>query len=449
MRTVTKEKELKEYFKDTVAYALKKGADECEIYYRRAESDMTQMRNGELSDDRTSDARGYSVRLIRGGVPGFSYGVAAERDALRRCVDNALLSCDFLDKDEDYHFTPPGQVYPEVEIPPAENVGFNEKTRFLKEIGDAAMAEKNIRNVERASFSSYRERTLIMNSLGLDLGKEARFVSAAAAVVAAGDEEEQIGGEWQAAPLSKDIDFAAIGRKAAADGKENLGAAAMKSGEYPVLFRPEAVLSLLALVMPSLLGDNVEKGLSRLGEKLGEAVAAAGIFLTDDALAEEFPFQTAFDDEGQPCRRNLLLEDGVLRGFLYDNRYGRRARKQSTGNGVCGSHKGLPSVSPHGYMLKEGTLAPDEVMISLEHGVRVKELMGLHMADPVSGDFSLGIVGHEICRGEVGKSVRGNMIAGNLFTLLRDVEAVCNDLTVVGDTSSPSLLIKSLKISGK
>ena len=82
----------KERFKDAIAYALKQGADDCEIYFCRSESDMTQMRNGALSDDQISAQSGYSVRLIRNGVPGFSYGVAAEKDSLRRSVDSALLS---------------------------------------------------------------------------------------------------------------------------------------------------------------------------------------------------------------------------------------------------------------------------------------------------------------------------------------------------------------------
>ena len=91
----------------------------------------------------------------------------------------------------------------------------------------------------------------------------------------------------------------------------------------------------------------------------------------------------------------------------------------------------------------------DEILRKQEKALWVKDLMGLHMADAVSGDFSLGAVGKLIEHGEVTQGVRGIMVAGNLFDLLRDIETIGSDFTVFGDVGSPSFLIKSLKISGK
>ena len=91
-----KEKQIAE---NAMAYALKHGADQCEIYWLRRASSSTLMRDGVIADDTSSDLWGYSVRLIRNGVTGFSYGSRPEAESLRRSVDDALLSCDFLEKD--------------------------------------------------------------------------------------------------------------------------------------------------------------------------------------------------------------------------------------------------------------------------------------------------------------------------------------------------------------
>ncbi len=439
----------KKIIADALRYALSKGADQCEIYVSESRSESTQMRDGTLSDDQTSSRSGFSVRLIRGGVPGFSYGVRLEKEPLRRAVDDALLSCDFLDPDEDYHFTAAGKAYPDVPAVKSAPVSVAEKKAVLAAMTAAAAKDDRIRRVERTSVSEYGGSTLLMNTLGLDLYKESRFVSVSAAVVAEADGDEQIGGDFQAAPSLDRIDCEGVASRAAADGIEKLGAAPTDTGEYPVLFHPDAALSLLSLLLPSFLGDRAEKGLSVLKDRVGERIAAKGVFLYDDALMAETVVPSPFDDEGQPCRRNALLEDGVLKGFLYNNTYASRAGRESTGNGLCGSHKTLPSVGLNSYYLKKGDIPPEKVIGAVSDGVWIKDLMGLHMADPVSGDFSLGVIGRRIRGGEPAEGIRGSMAAGNLFDLLQNIEAVCDDFTVVGDVGAPSFLIKSLKISGK
>ena len=106
----------KEIAKEAIAYAEKCGADQCEIYYHRHSSSSLQMRDGILSDDSAADRSGYSVRLLKNGVPGFSYGTALEKDFLHRSVDDALLSCSFLEPDEDVSFTRPAAIIPRLTL---------------------------------------------------------------------------------------------------------------------------------------------------------------------------------------------------------------------------------------------------------------------------------------------------------------------------------------------
>ncbi|MBQ1252068.1 MAG: TldD/PmbA family protein, partial [Firmicutes bacterium] len=324
---------------NSISYALKQGADDCEIYWGRRSSSSTQMRAGELSDDNASDRSGYSVRVIKNGVPGFSYGVALTEESLRRSVDDALLSCGFLEKDEHYHFTAPGKNYPEIEPSSAPFCGFAEKKEYLDRMFEAAQCDPRISKVERTAVAETMGSVRIMNSLGLDLYRESSYVSASATVVAADGEEEYIGSDFKAAPTFSEIDYDLLGKKAAEDGLDKLGASPIETAELPVLFRPDAVIDLLGILLPSFLGDHVEKGMSRFKDRLGEKIAADGIYLYDDALMAESVLKIPFDDEGQPCGKNCLIRDGVANMFLYNNEYASRAGTESTGNGFSSSHK--------------------------------------------------------------------------------------------------------------
>lgn len=434
---------------NAMAYAIQHGADQCEIYWTRRASSSTQMRDGEISDDTSSDRSGYSVRLIKDGVPGFSYGVTLDENSLKRSVDDALLSCGFLEKNEHYYFTAPGKTYPKVENSTADFCGFAEKKEYLELMANAATCDDRIKKVERTAVGETMGSVHLMNSLGLDLYRESSYVSASATVVAADGEDEHLGGEFKAASSFGEIDWQKLGEKAALDGLDKLGAAPIDTEELPVLFRPDAVIDLLGILLPSFLGDHVEKGMSRLNGRLGEQIAAEGFYLYDDALMTQSVLRIPFDDEGQPCRKNCLIDNGRSNMFLYNNEYASRAGAESTGNGFGGSHKGLPGVGLSSFYLAPGEQSLENTMSKMEKGLWVKDLMGLHMADAVSGDFSLGAVGKLIEKGEATKGVRGVMVAGNLFDLLRDVETICDDFTVFGDVGAPSFLIKSLKISGK
>ena len=434
---------------NAMAYALKQGADDCEIFWTRRASSSTQMRDGVLSDDTSSERSGYSVRLIKNGVPGFSYGVSLNETSLKNSVDDALLSCSFLEPNAHYRFTAPGGAYPEVENNSADFCGFAAKKEYLEWMTEAAKCDSRIKKVERTAVGETIGSTRLMNSLGLDLYRESSYVSASATVVAAEGEDEHLGSDFKAAKSFSAINWQELGKKAALDGLDKLGAGSIETETMPVLFRPDAVIDLLGVLLPSFLGDHVEKGMSRLKDKLGETIASDKISLYDDALMAESVLRLPFDDEGQPCRKNCLIDHGKANMFLYNNEYAARAGVASTGNGFCGSHKGLPGVGLSSFYLACGESSLEDTIASVSRGLWIKDLMGLHMADAVSGDFSLGVVGKLIENGEITQGVRGVMVAGNLFDLLKDVETVCDDFTVFGDVGAPSFLIKSLKISGK
>src|SRR5208282_4215956 len=142
----------------------------------------------------------------------------------------------------------------------------------------------------------------------------------------------------------------------------------------------------------------------------------------------------------------LLVRQGVFEGFLYDMYYGNVLKKASTGNGVRFSIKETPRCATRAFYIDPGQKGTR--IGELGNGVVIEELMGTHMANSVTGDFSLGAIGHYYSGG-TRIPFKGVIFSGNLFDVLSNVRAVGDDLTFYGSYGSPSLLIEGLKISGK
>jgi len=139
------------------------------------------------------------------------------------------------------------------------------------------------------------------------------------------------------------------------------------------------------------------------------------------------------------------VREGVFEGFLYDTYYGSLLKKASTGNAVRSGVKEPPKCGPRGFSIAPG--AWDEAG-GIERGIVVEELMGTHTANPVTGDFSVGAIGH-LHEGGATTPFKGVILSGNLFDLLSQVRAVGKNVFFYGPYGAPALLVEGLKISGK
>ena len=212
----------------------------------------------------------------------------------------------------------------------------------------------------------------------------------------------------------------------------------------PVFSRPRAAVRSSKILSPSFLAENLYKNKTRLKGKAGQKLFSEMLTVVDSGTQGIGAF--AFDGEGVPSRQNVVVRQGVFEGFLYDTYYGNALKKASTGNGVRSGIKAPPRCATRGFYIDGGQ--GSTAIREFGNGVVIEELMGTHMANPVTGDFSLGAIGHYYSGGTK-IPFRGVIFSGNLFDVLSNVRAVGDDLTFYGSHGSPSLLIEGLKISGK
>jgi PmbA protein len=213
-----------------------------------------------------------------------------------------------------------------------------------------------------------------------------------------------------------------------------------------VVFDPETAAEILGTLFSALSGYSVFRNATFLKDKIGETVASPLLTLVDDGRRLRGLGSRPFDGEGLPTRRNVPLERGVLRHYLCDSYAARKIGARSTGSARRGIGGG-PSVGASNLYFEAGATPPEEIIGGVEQGLYVTDLIGFGV-DLVSGDYSQGAVGHWIEKGRLVHPVHEVTIAGNLKTMLKDVDAVGSDLEFRGASAAPTLRIRKMTLSG-
>jgi PmbA protein len=193
--------------------------------------------------------------------------------------------------------------------------------------------------------------------------------------------------------------------------------AQIRSADMPIIFTPEGLAVLLLTLRLALDGKNVLLGQSPMKGKLGVQAMDTKFSLIDDPLVDYAAGSSAFSDEGLPRRRTPLIENGVLRSFMYDLDTAGRAGAQPTGHDTWRS--------PTNWIIPPGDTSNEEMIRNTKEGLLVHYLMGLGFGNPISGEFSVNVqLGYKIENGEIVGRVKNVMLAGNVFDALKDINAI-------------------------
>ena len=183
-------------------------------------------------------------------------------------------------------------------------------------------------------------------------------------------------------------------------------------------------------------------------EKLGTEVASSAVTVIDDGLFKAGLGTSPCDDELVPAQKKIVIDKGKLVRLLYNTYTANKDKVASTGNGVRGGFKGVPGVGITNCYIQPGKESLEELIRSIDRGLFVNEVMGMHTANPISGDFSVGATGFWIEKGKKTFPVREITIAGNILDFMKNIDAAGSDLRFTGRIGCPSLRVRELSIGG-
>ncbi|HUT55743.1 MAG TPA: TldD/PmbA family protein [bacterium] len=423
-----------------------------EIYLDEERRLAIESREGEVESLISARVMGAAVRALVRGRVGFSYTNEFTAAAVRDAVDRAMAAAALMPDSRAPGFVaPPERGWPELDImdPSLDRVPLAKKVARARLIESSALAyDRRVKTVRGAEYEELRGEVWVANSEGVEARSAVTLVSASAEVMAEDKGGAQAASELETAHYYDKLDVAVAGRKAAEQAVGLLGARPVRAGKYQVVLSAEAACGLISVLAPAACGDAVANHRSWLEGKQGQKIAGAAVTIVDDALMAEGPGAFPFDDEGTASRTVTAVRRGVLENFLYDTYYGRMAGTGSTGNGLRPTYFIPPVVDTTNWVLLPGTASEGDLIGQVENGLLVVELMGLHTADAVAGEFSMGALGYRIRKGHKGGPVTGITIAGTLKETLPRIEAVADKIKFSGDSGSPALLIAEMDVSG-
>ncbi len=414
-----------------VRRAMAEGATEAEAFVTYSRGYSVSIFAGKIRDVEYDDDIGVGVRVAVGKKVGFAYATGAEPGVAAEAARRAVRLARSAAPDRDWPGLPePSPSYPDVggiyeaslaRVTPEalldeakSLIGFVEgyreegvllsRARIGASVVERAIANSNgVYQVDAGTYASVMVSTTISRE---GVTTPAVFVFDSSRVTMPSVERV----------AERAIELSRLATRRAEQPSP---------GRYTVVYAPQALAELLEeTVLFSLRGDMAVRGRSYFRNKIGQQVLSEKITIVDDGALKGGDASWRFDGEGVATRRTVLVEEGILRSFVYDTYWGRRAGYESTGNAVRAGYASRPSVGFTNVILGEGDAAPEELLEG--RVIVVYQVQGAHTASPETGEYSV-LANPAILyeNGEPRGWVPGLVVSGNMYQELREkVEAV-------------------------
>ncbi|MDD5131682.1 MAG: TldD/PmbA family protein [bacterium] len=424
-----------------------------EVFISQSQGTSIEVSEGLCEKFNLFQDQGIGIRILKDKKWGLSYTTNVRVDA-DELISSALRNADYNIRDE-YNLLsagrPAGISFEELNIYDASIRQLDAKNKLqmmLRLEKEALSADKQINKVLAAVYTDNEFTQTIINTQGVEVHWQETLFSAVLELKAEQDTKVQVGGESQSRRFFGDLDFEDLVNKAIFRTVRMLGAKSIPTQKIPVVLDPYVGCEFMALIAGSVSADNIQRKKSPLIGKMNQQIAASSIQIIDDGRLRRGLGSGPYDDEGVPTQRTQVIRDGVLEKILYDGYTAARDKTTSTGNASRGSFMGSPGVGVNNFYLEPGNISSVELIKSIKQGIYVMEVMGMHTADPITGDFSVGVSGLWIENGQLTYPVQGIAMADNTLNLLQNIELLGNDLKFYGNVGSPTIKIKEIMVSG-
>jgi PmbA protein len=429
------------------------GGEGVEAYAELTTETSVSAFQGEVERLTSASSSGVGVRVVADGHLGYAYTADLSDQGLRECLAEARANLEVSGED-------PGNVLPEAaayqaldglfDVRQADTAPERKVALALDLEARTRAADPKVTQVESARYGDVVGEVAIASSIGVKGSFAVTHAWCLTIAMATEDGQSQVGYAVDAARALDDLDPGPVAREAADRAVRMLGAAKPATRTVPVVLDRMVAPSLLGVLLAGLSAEEVQKRRSLFADRLGEQVGAAGLRLIDDGRLVAGPGAAPFDGEGVPTRRTVLIDDGVLECFLHNTATAARGDASSTGNARRGSFKSSPGVSAHNLFLEPGELDQAGLLARAGEGLLVQDVSGVHSgANPITGDFSVGVSGLWFRNGELAEPVREATVAAHLLDILKGIEAVGSDLRfTTGSIGGSSLLIGQMTVAG-
>ncbi|MEH7829534.1 metalloprotease TldD [Gemmobacter denitrificans] len=456
---------------ETVALALLRqavaGADDGELFFERKRSEALVLDDGRIKTASYDASEGFGLRAVRGEVAGYAHSTEISESAIRRAMETARLAVgDGGGTLADAPKPTNARLYTDAD--PMLDLGFAGKIDLLREI-DAFTRGLDPRVVQvSAALSAGLQEVEILRPEGLRLRDVRPMARLNISVIVEQNGRRESGGmggggRFGLSSLIDPAHWQPVAREALRIALVNLEAVPAPAGIMDIVLGPGWPGILLhEAIGHGLEGDFNRKGTSAFAGLMGQRIAAPGVTVLDDGTLPDRRGSISFDDEGTPSARNVLIEDGVLVGYMQDRQNARLMGVAPTGNGRRESFAHIPMPRMTNTYMLAGQDDPAAILADLKDGIWAVGFGG-GQVDITNGKFVFSCTeAYRVKNGKVIAPVKGATLIGDGATALKGIRAIGNDLALdpgIGNcgkagqwvpvgVGQPTLMIGGLTIGG-
>lgn len=440
---------------------MRLGASEAEALVYGGRSMGSEIERGQIKSCSDITDVGIAVRVILNGSIGFAFTNVLTEEIAREMATRAMKAAKASPKDENWKSLPFPKAYPTV--PETYDKKIEELTsettvEISQRVIDATFSVGSNVLPAFGGTEIYISELACANSHGVEVYDRGTGIATYMAAMARS--------ETQVSPMcyefiarrKYEIDPDWVGREAGSLALKSTNVGPAEQGKFKVLLDPFALQDILTFTfVETIKGDNVYRGKSAYKDKVGQQVASEILSIYDDGTLPGGLYSAKADLEGVPCQRTPIIEKGVLSKFIYNNYWARLVGKESTGNAGRGGgglalpkYGTVPSISPTNIVVQPGDASEEELISEVRDGYYVREVQGAHQSNPETGEFSVALApAFRIKDGRITHAVKGVMMAGNAYEMLKKVTLIGKEARQVGNFVAPKLVVEDMTIITK
>ena len=334
---------MKEYLVEAAKAA---GLAEYEIYATSSREMSTETLKGEISSFSLGESGGISFRCIVDGKMGYASGELLTREEMFALVDRAIDNAKNIETDDEVFIFQGSESYEAVNAPEPTMPEAATLKEWALDLLEKTYAEHpSVNDGSQTMALAFESNILLCNSHGLELSNHVGASGAYVDAIVKEGEEAVSAFKVKSGKCAED--FASLPAEAVKAARGKLGATTVESGKYDCVISGEQMKSLLSAFWSMFSAKMVQHGMSLLKGKVGEKIASELVTITDDPRRPERDIQTSFDGEGVAAYRKNVIENGVLRTYLYDLTTAKKDGVASTGNGQRASYASSVTIAPY------------------------------------------------------------------------------------------------------
>ena len=456
----------KSIISDVISAALATGGDFAEVFIEDRYNTGLLLVGGKIESGISGRDYGVGIRIFYGTNSIYAYTNDSSRDNLIKIAKEAAMAIEGSSKDLVLNFDKIdiGNNH-KIEIMP-NSVDKSKKVELMKQAYSAAKNYDDVISQVSVRYLDQEQNVLIANSEGLFVEDKRVRTRMAIAAVASRKGEMQTGFYGPGASMGFEfynkIDIKEYAKEAARIAKTMVYADMCPSGKMPVVIDNKfGGVIFHEACGHGLEATSVAKGTSVFAGKLGEQVASDVVTAIDDGTIPNAWGSQNIDDEGTKTKKNVLIENGILKGYMVDKLNGIKMGVESSGSGRRQSYKYAPTSRMTNTYIANGSATKEEIISNTEYGLYAK-YMGGGSVNPATGEFNFAVMeGYIIKNGQLVKPVRGATLIGNGLDILKRIDMIGNNLsfgqgmcgsisgTIPTDVGQPTIRVKSITVGGR